>query len=228
MARPNPTLFAVVCMVGACACLHAYSTAGTALDEQASTARIGHSPYLPVWGILSYRLVLCAIAWFSLVWRCCEPATVIFPQYFAASQLKPVPHVLVGSGVLATFTAQCWLLQALYFLGAAACSALVLLDLATEQSAAQNLLARAVLAAWQVSFPVAMMTSLVVTFFLIPQQLSAGNVPLGFFKWPQQCMYAPCSHAYRRARAHAMLVCGRAHVSRAAAASTGTASTCST
>ena len=198
-APPAPTRPLVVMYVVFVVLAIAQLARGSAVATVITISQVTTSPLISPTSLLVLRSMSAMLIWVSLGSRLMAKVGPLVPEVarFPASRLPPTSVVMGGPIVLTTFTVQCWLLQGLFFSGAAVCSAASLagaLPAAEGDASALALflvrrLPRAVHVAFEVSLPMALITTSVVTFALIPNILRKGLTPLLFFSTNQQLMH---------------------------------------
>ena len=189
----TPTLPLVILLAFA-ASLTVYNLA-KAGPQPTTAATIAASPILPQTLLLALRMGSAALVWHALIGRVTSKMGSFIAEVarFPSSRLRPTSVVMGGPIVLLTFTVQCWTLQGLYFTGAAVVSASQLALLPAIDASLPSL-PRVCQVLFEVAFACALLTSCVVTFFLIPGNLKRGQTPLLFFRNHQQLMH--CANLY--------------------------------
>lgn len=197
-ASPAPTLPLVAMIVVFWMLVIAQLVRGSANATVITISDVTTSPLISRTSLLVLRLMSAILIWVTLGARLLSKVgtLVLEVSRFPSSRLPPTSVVIGGPIVVTTFTVQCWMLQGLFFSGAALCSAVSLAGVLPEEGDASALahfftrqLPRAVHIAFEVGFPVALIVTSIVTFALIPDLLRKGLTPLLFFSTNQQLMH---------------------------------------
>lgn len=149
---------------------------------------------LPTGVLLGMRVLFASIIALSLHSSLSDKVPHTFTlMLYAQSKLKPKAVPFKGIERLTTFTVQCWALQLVYFVLAAAASAAHLCGLAASLPAADVMqrLFRAVHVLFDVSATTAILVTSVVTFVLIPARIKRGDRQglARMLGWRPQCMH---------------------------------------
>ena len=197
-ASPAPTLPLVAMIVVFWMLVIAQLVRGSANATVITISDVTTSPLISRTSLLVLRLMSAILIWVTLGARLLSKVgtLVLEVSRFPSSRLPPTSVVIGGPIVVTTFTVQCWMLQGLFFSGAALCSAVSLAGVLPEEGDASALAhfltrqqPRAVHIAFEVGFPVALIVTSIVTFALIPDLLRKGLTPLLFFSTNQQLMH---------------------------------------
>ena len=157
-------------------------------------AQLGGSAVLPTRVLLGMRVLFASIIALSLHSSLSDKVPHTFTlMLYPQSKLKPKAVPFKGIERLTTFTVQCWALQLVYFVLAAAASAAHLCGLAASLPAADVMqrLFRAVHVLFDVSATTAILVTSVVTFVLIPARIKRGDRQglARMLGWRPQCMH---------------------------------------
>eukprot|EP00965_Chrysotila_dentata_P237887 6202177-Pleurochrysis_carterae.AAC.4 len=146
-----------------------------------SMAQVAASPVLPSSALLAFRC--CAVA--VLVWTIYIDQTdptplTITPVRWEGSSLEGASILMRGSTKFITFTVQCWTLHVVYFSGAVCCMLFERLDVYVSPTVS-NIVGAGLSCAYETSFACALLTTVCVTFVLIPDHAKRGVDPTPMF-----------------------------------------------
>ena len=188
LRRPKPALIAACSLIYLTITLLIFKYSRKYEPPTIEQIATPHENTLAPSTLAAIRCFFTVIIAHSLYYRITMPKIVISPLRNRLSQYPPTSARFGGWMVFTTFTVQCWTLQLFYFAGATACS---LLHTSGYQATGwlANTIPTFLWIALEVSFAVAMLTTAVVTFVLIPKTIKEGKPPDNFFGYPQQCMH---------------------------------------